>query len=160
MIIDIPIGKGRLISEVQSAKLSSEIGVISRQFIPVPTKWKVLKNEDKFHVLERLNVSNQFYILIYIDIHILIIKLVSFKSNHYFIFQTKFQMKFDDDYVKQSVMSILTKLSRNQRYRLYWHYKSFPNDEVARQNNHSKFHLNQEYLESLCDLFNDPNYRV
>ena len=47
LVINIPTGKGKPVCEVQSAKLSSEIGVISRQFIPVPTKWKALKDDGK-----------------------------------------------------------------------------------------------------------------
>ncbi|KAK9043089.1 hypothetical protein V6N11_071440 [Hibiscus sabdariffa] len=67
-----------------SAKLSSEIGIISRQFTPIPTKWKDMKDNYKFHALERL--------------------------------KSKFEMKLDDDYVKTSVMSIMSKLSRNHRH--------------------------------------------
>ena len=40
MVINISLGKGRPVCEVQSAKLSSELGVISRQFVPIPEKWK------------------------------------------------------------------------------------------------------------------------
>ncbi|OMO63607.1 hypothetical protein CCACVL1_22383 [Corchorus capsularis] len=38
LVIEIPKDKGRPVSEVQSAKLSSEIGLIARKFISVPTK--------------------------------------------------------------------------------------------------------------------------
>ena len=60
LLIDIPAGKGRPVCEVQSAKLSSEIGVITRQFIPVPRKWRALKDTEKFHAFERLNVSSKY----------------------------------------------------------------------------------------------------
>jgi hypothetical protein len=56
MHINIPKGKGRPTSEVQSAKLSNEIGLISRQFIAIPTKWKGMTNDDKNHAMERLKV--------------------------------------------------------------------------------------------------------
>ncbi|OMO89537.1 hypothetical protein CCACVL1_07778 [Corchorus capsularis] len=54
LVIEIPKGKGRPVSEVQSAKLSSEIGLIARKFISVPTKWRALTEADKLHFLERL----------------------------------------------------------------------------------------------------------
>ncbi|OMO62073.1 hypothetical protein COLO4_33233 [Corchorus olitorius] len=54
LLIEIPKGKGRPVSEVQSAKLSSEIGLIVRNFISIPTKWKGLTEADKLHFLERL----------------------------------------------------------------------------------------------------------
>lgn len=56
MQIDISKGKGRPTSEVQLAKLSNEIGLISRQFIPMPTKWRGMTNDDKNHAMERLKV--------------------------------------------------------------------------------------------------------
>ncbi|OMO89261.1 Transposase, Ptta/En/Spm, plant [Corchorus olitorius] len=127
LVIDIPEGKGRPICEVQSAKLSSEIGVISRHFIPVPSKWTELTENNMQSALERLN--------------------------------NKFQMKMDDEYVKKSVLSILQKLSRNQRYKLHKHFKKFPPTEVARQNKHVDGNLTQENWDSLCDLFCDPEYQ-
>ncbi|KAK8488272.1 hypothetical protein V6N11_066211 [Hibiscus sabdariffa] len=54
LLVEIPEGKGRPIDAVQSAKLSSEIGIISRQFTPIPTKWKDMKDNYKAHALERL----------------------------------------------------------------------------------------------------------
>ncbi|KAE8683480.1 hypothetical protein F3Y22_tig00111207pilonHSYRG00012 [Hibiscus syriacus] len=58
LIVEIPEGKGRPIDAVQSAKLSSEIGIISRQFISMPTKWKDMKDNDKLHALERLKLKD------------------------------------------------------------------------------------------------------
>ncbi|KAK8709658.1 hypothetical protein V6N13_060671 [Hibiscus sabdariffa] len=84
LLVEIPEGKGRPTDAVESAKLSSEIGIISRQFTPIPTKWKDMKDNYKVHALERLKL--------------------------------KFEMKLDDDYVKTSVMSIMSKLSRNHRH--------------------------------------------
>ncbi|KAK9033727.1 hypothetical protein V6N11_049912 [Hibiscus sabdariffa] len=84
LLVEIPEGKSRPTDAVQSAKLSSEIGIISRQFTPIPTKWKDMKDNYKVHALERL--------------------------------KSKFEMKLDDDYVKTSVMSIMSKLSRNHRH--------------------------------------------
>ncbi|KAK9008979.1 hypothetical protein V6N11_080455 [Hibiscus sabdariffa] len=127
LLVEIPEGKGRPIDAVQSAKLSSEIGIISRQFISIPTKWKEMKDDAKFHALERLN--------------------------------SKFEMKFDDDYVKSSVMSIMSKLSRNHRHKVHLHFKTFPNADVARQNKPTKYNLTQENWEQLCDLFSDPKYQ-
>ncbi|XVE95651.1 hypothetical protein REPUB_Repub02eG0116900 [Reevesia pubescens] len=57
MVIDIAPGKGRPICDVQSVKLSSEIGVISCQFISVPTNWKALTDDEKLHAFERLNTK-------------------------------------------------------------------------------------------------------
>ncbi|KAE8673174.1 hypothetical protein F3Y22_tig00111810pilonHSYRG00280 [Hibiscus syriacus] len=54
LIVEILEGKGRPIDAVQLAKLSSEIGIISRQFISIPTKWKDMKDNDKLYTLERL----------------------------------------------------------------------------------------------------------
>ena len=83
-----------------------------------------------------------------------------FRSDQDFCFHflRQFEIKLDDDYVKTSVLSILSKLYRNQRYKLHLHYKSFPNDEVARQNNPTMHNLSQENWKELCDLFNDPIY--
>ena len=69
-------------------------------------------------------------------------------------------MKLDDVTVKKSVLAILSKLSRNERYKLHLHYKKFSNAEVARQNNPTKYKLSQENWEKLCDLFSDPKYKV
>jgi len=46
--------------EVQSTKLSSELGVISRQFVPIPEKWKNFTEDEKRHAFERLEESNCF----------------------------------------------------------------------------------------------------
>lgn len=54
MSIEIEPGKGRPVKEAQSAKLSSEIGIISRKFMPIPPKWKNLDEGDKDHAYERL----------------------------------------------------------------------------------------------------------
>ena len=60
LVINIPTGKGRPVCEVQSAKLSPEIGVISQQIILLPTKWKTLKDDEKLVALERLIVSAKY----------------------------------------------------------------------------------------------------
>lgn len=65
LVIDIPTTKGKPICEVQSTKLSSEIGVITQQFISIPTKWKAMKDTDKLHAFERLNVSAKYYYKVY-----------------------------------------------------------------------------------------------
>ena len=62
LLIDIPAGKGRPVCEVQSVKLSSEIRVITRQFISVPKKWRTLNDTEKFHAFERLNVSSKYLV--------------------------------------------------------------------------------------------------
>ncbi|KAK8480918.1 hypothetical protein V6N11_025360 [Hibiscus sabdariffa] len=72
---------------------------------------------------------------------------------------SKFEMKVDDDYVKSSVMSIMSKLSRNHRHKVHLHFKTFSNVDVARQNKPTKYNLTQENSEQLCDLFSDPKYQ-
>ena len=57
MPIEIVKGKGRPVDAKQSSKLTSELGIIARNLIPVPTKWKALKDEDKQVAFERLGVS-------------------------------------------------------------------------------------------------------
>ncbi|KAL4339970.1 hypothetical protein GQ457_08G023120 [Hibiscus cannabinus] len=71
---------------------------------------------------------------------------------------SKFEMKLDDDYVKSSIMSIMSKLSRNHRHKVHFHFKTFPNVGVARQNKPTKYNLTQENWEQLCDLFSGPKY--
>ncbi|KAL4279094.1 hypothetical protein GQ457_03G015270 [Hibiscus cannabinus] len=71
---------------------------------------------------------------------------------------SKFEMKLDDDYVKTSIMSIMSKLSRNHRHQVHLHFKKFPNAIIARQNKPTKYNLTQENWEKLCDLFSDPQY--
>ncbi|KAF3653003.1 putative ribonuclease H protein-like [Capsicum annuum] len=51
--IEIPIGKERTTKPIQSAKLSNELGIIARNFIPLPSKWKELSREDKDATLIR-----------------------------------------------------------------------------------------------------------
>ncbi|KAM3216938.1 hypothetical protein P3L10_026381 [Capsicum annuum] len=51
--IDIPIGKGRPIQPSQSAKLSNELRIVARNFLPLPNKWKELTREDKDAALIR-----------------------------------------------------------------------------------------------------------
>ncbi|KAM3235838.1 hypothetical protein P3L10_015875 [Capsicum annuum] len=53
MKIEIPIGKGRPTKPIQSAKLSNELEIISRNFLPLPNKWKELTREDKDAALIR-----------------------------------------------------------------------------------------------------------
>ncbi|KAG5619784.1 hypothetical protein H5410_005002 [Solanum commersonii] len=47
MVIEIPVGKGRPVKAVQSAKLSNELGIIARNFLALPNKWKELIVEEK-----------------------------------------------------------------------------------------------------------------
>ncbi|GMI89456.1 hypothetical protein HRI_002614900 [Hibiscus trionum] len=127
LVVEIAEGKGRPTDVVQSAKLSSEIRIISRQFSSIPTKWKDITDNEKIHALERL--------------------------------KSKFEMKLDDEYVKNSVMSIMSKLSRNHRHQVHLHFKTFPNAAIARQNKPTKYNLTQENWDKLCDLFSDPKYQ-
>ncbi|KAM3216427.1 hypothetical protein P3L10_025868 [Capsicum annuum] len=53
MKIEIPIGKGRPTKPIQSTKLSNELGIIARNFLPLPNKWKELTREDKDAALIR-----------------------------------------------------------------------------------------------------------
>ncbi|WMV54487.1 hypothetical protein MTR67_047872 [Solanum verrucosum] len=53
MKIEIPIGKGRPTKPDQSAKLSNELGIIARNFLLLPNKWKELTREDKDAALIR-----------------------------------------------------------------------------------------------------------
>ena len=54
MTIKIRKEKGRSVSYVQSFKLSSELGIISWKFIPVPTKWKDINDQEKNETFEHL----------------------------------------------------------------------------------------------------------
>ncbi|OIT21756.1 hypothetical protein A4A49_52839 [Nicotiana attenuata] len=53
MVIDIPVGKGRPVEAISSAKLSNELGIIARNFLSLPNKWKELTREDKDAALIR-----------------------------------------------------------------------------------------------------------
>ncbi|KAH0777798.1 hypothetical protein KY290_009209 [Solanum tuberosum] len=53
MKIEIPVGKGRPTKLDQSAKLSNELGIIARNFLLLPNKWKELTREDKDAALIR-----------------------------------------------------------------------------------------------------------
>lgn len=55
--VHIDLDKGRPVDRVQSAKLSSQLGVISRECIRVPTKWKDMKVHDFNLALDNLDVS-------------------------------------------------------------------------------------------------------
>ena len=59
-ITDIPTSNDRVVSEIQSAKLCFETGVIFSQLTQVPIKWKVLNGEDNFYPLERLTISDSY----------------------------------------------------------------------------------------------------
>ncbi|XP_059289893.1 uncharacterized protein LOC132043418 isoform X2 [Lycium ferocissimum] len=56
MKIEIPLGKGRPTKPTQSAKLSNELGIIARNFLSLPNKWKELTREDKDAALIRCHV--------------------------------------------------------------------------------------------------------
>ena len=58
MRIEISKEKNRPLDKDQSAKLSNELGIIIRNLIPVPTKWKDLTKVDKTRAFDRLNVSD------------------------------------------------------------------------------------------------------
>ncbi|XP_019263142.1 PREDICTED: uncharacterized protein LOC109240913 [Nicotiana attenuata] len=53
MVIDIPVGKGRPVKAIPSAKLSNGLGIIARNFLTLPNKWKELTREDKDATLIR-----------------------------------------------------------------------------------------------------------
>ncbi|KAM3320168.1 hypothetical protein P3S67_007368 [Capsicum chacoense] len=61
MKIEILIGKGRPIKPIQLSKLSNELGIIARNFLLLPNKWKELAKEDKDSALircqERLDIN-------------------------------------------------------------------------------------------------------
>jgi len=69
MPIHISMDKGRPVDRIESAKLSSELGIIARDFLPMPTKWNDLKNNHDHltSAYDRLDVSklllNYFFIL-------------------------------------------------------------------------------------------------
>lgn len=65
MPIEIVKDKGRPIEAKQSAKLTNELGIIARNLIPVPTKWKALKDEDKHVAFERLGVRKLLNYILY-----------------------------------------------------------------------------------------------
>ena len=48
-------------TQIQLAKLSFEIGVISQQFMLLQIKWRVLMDKGKFNVLERHNMDDPCY---------------------------------------------------------------------------------------------------
>ncbi|XP_060170993.1 uncharacterized protein LOC132601944 [Lycium barbarum] len=56
MKIEIPVGKGRPTKPTQSAKLSNELGIIARNFLSLPNKWKELTREDKDAALIRCHI--------------------------------------------------------------------------------------------------------
>ncbi|XP_016541542.1 uncharacterized protein LOC107842295 [Capsicum annuum] len=60
MKIEIPIGKGRPTKPIQSTKLSNELGIIARNFLPLPNKWKELTREDKDAALIRCHGEKEF----------------------------------------------------------------------------------------------------
>ena len=55
--ITIDAEKGRPINRVQSAKLSNQLGFISRECIPVPTKWRDMEDDDFNLAMDHLEVS-------------------------------------------------------------------------------------------------------
>ncbi|KAH0706273.1 hypothetical protein KY285_010774 [Solanum tuberosum] len=66
MVIEIPAGKGRPVKAVQSAKLSNQLGIIARNFLALPNKWKELTVEEKDATLIRchekfeINLDEQY----------------------------------------------------------------------------------------------------
>lgn len=63
MRIEISKEKRRAKVADQSSKLSSELGIIARNILPVPTKWKELSEEDK-----TCHSRGLMYVLCYINI--------------------------------------------------------------------------------------------
>ena len=57
MKITIDAEKGRPINKVQSAKVSNQLGFISRECIPVPTKWRDMEDDDFNLAMDHLEVS-------------------------------------------------------------------------------------------------------
>ena len=55
--ITIDTKKGRPINRVQSTKLSNQLGFISRECIPVPTKWRDMDDDDFNLAMDHLEVS-------------------------------------------------------------------------------------------------------
>ena len=55
--ITIDAEKGRPINRVQSAKLSNQLGFISRECIHVPTKWRDMEEEDVNLAMNHFEVS-------------------------------------------------------------------------------------------------------
>ena len=49
--------KGRPINRVQSVKLSNQLGFISRECIPMPTKWRDMEDDDVNLAMDHLEVS-------------------------------------------------------------------------------------------------------
>ena len=55
--ITIDAKKKRPINRVQSAKLSNQLGFISTECIPVPTKWHDMEDDDVNLTMDHLEVS-------------------------------------------------------------------------------------------------------
>lgn len=66
MPIHIPAEKGRPVDCVQSAKLSNELGVLTRNLIRVPRKWKDISEDEKDLAYERLLVRILLYTFCFI----------------------------------------------------------------------------------------------
>ncbi|XP_059290311.1 uncharacterized protein LOC132043876 [Lycium ferocissimum] len=58
--IEIPVGKERPTKPTQSAKLSNELGIIARNFLSLPNKWKELTREDKGATLIRCHIRSLY----------------------------------------------------------------------------------------------------
>ena len=57
--------KKRATDATQSAKLSSELGIIARQFLPKVTRWKDVTEPQKLEAFHRLNVSILLFLIYY-----------------------------------------------------------------------------------------------
>ncbi|KAJ0041109.1 hypothetical protein Pint_26733 [Pistacia integerrima] len=55
--VHVDLDKGRPVNRVQSTKLSSQLGVISREFIRIPIKWKDMEVHNFNLTLDNLDVS-------------------------------------------------------------------------------------------------------
>lgn len=56
----------RPVDSVESAKLSSELGILSREYMSIPTSWKNLSDTELMMAMDKLDVSIYIYICIYI----------------------------------------------------------------------------------------------
>lgn len=80
MVIDIPVGKGRPVEAIPSAKLSNELGIIARNFLSLPNKWKELTREDKDAALIRCHVRILYFGTFYYILNMLVFNLLQAKG--------------------------------------------------------------------------------
>ena len=71
--ITIDAKKGRPVNRVQSAKLSNQLGFISRECISVPTKWLDMEDNDFNLAMDHLEVSENISLLFATNIKFLLL---------------------------------------------------------------------------------------